>query len=320
MDIRWSFALQLKFSMKKRKFLKLISQWSLIKIPYVFGFSFLLSFIGVAQSKKVSTPIVLDNWNLGLSLYTFSTMSFPEQLDYADSVGIKYVEGFTFAKAGADLKDSLIMNLSVSGIDNLKAKVKNKGIKMESIYITGGKTVAQWKRDFEIAKRFETKYVTAEPPKNMWDSVDSLAKVYGMKVALHNHWKGNSIYWHPDSVLAAINGHASFGACPDLGHYPKSGINPLDAVKKLEGNIVGIHLKDIAEFNNILIKDVIVGTGIIDFPAIFNELKRQHFKGIINIERDTKELPNNLNSVKQTVNYYNKTLKLPDPIFPQKKR
>lgn len=290
------------------------------KILYVFGFSILLSFLGVAQSKKVSTPKGIDNWKLGLSLYTFSTMSFPEQLDYADSVSIKYVEGFTFAKAGADLKDSLIMNLSVSGIENLKAKIKSKGIKMESIYITGGKTVALWKRDFEIAKRLGAKFVTAEPPKNMWDSVDSLAKVFGMKVALHNHWNGNSIYWHPDSVLAAINGHSNFGACPDLGHYPKSGINPLDAVKKLEGKIIGIHLKDIEEYNNKLLKDVIVGTGIIDFPAIFNELKRQHFKGIINIERDTKELPNNLNSVKQTVNYYYKILKLPGPNFPHKKR
>lgn len=299
--------------MKKSKFLKLISQLGVSKITYVFGFSILLSFICAAQSKKGSTAIGLANWKLGLSLYTFSNLSFPEQLDYADSVGIKYVEGFTFAKAGAELKDSLIMNLSVSGIEKLKAKINKKGIKMESIYITGGKTVAHWKRDFEIGKRLEVKYVTAEPPKEMWDSVDSLAKVFGMKVALHNHWNGNSIFWHPDSVLAAIKGHATFGACPDLGHYPKSGLNPIEAVKKLEGKIIGIHLKDIAEYNNIEIKDVTVGTGIIDFPAIFNELKRQGFKGIINIERDTKELPNNLNSVKQTVNYYYKILEFPVP-------
>lgn len=318
MDIRWSFTLPLKVTMGKSKFLKLISQLAVTKITYVFGFSILLSFICDAQSKKGSTVIGPANWKLGLSLYTFSNLSFPEQLDYADSVGIKYVEGFTFAKAGAELKDSLIMNLSVSGIEKLKAKINKNGIKMESIYITGGKTVAHWKRDFEIAKLFDVKYVTAEPAKNMWDSVDSLAKVFGMKVALHNHWNGNSIFWHPDSVLAAIKGHATFGACPDLGHYPKSGLNPIEAVKKLEGKIIGIHLKDIAEYNNIEIKDVTVGAGIIDFPAIFNELKRQGFKGIINIERDTKELPNNLNSVKQTVNYYYKILKLPVPRFVNK--
>jgi sugar phosphate isomerase/epimerase len=144
----------------------------------------------------------------------------------------------------------------------------------------------------------------------MWDSVDSLAKAYSIKVALHNHWNGNSIYWHPDSVLAAIAHHSSFGACPDLGHYPKSGLNPLDAIKKLEGKIIGIHLKDIAAYNNTKIQDVPVGTGVIDFPAIFDELKRQDFRGNINIERDTKEKPNNLSSVKQTVKYYREILKL----------
>jgi sugar phosphate isomerase/epimerase len=49
---------------------------------------------------------------------------------------------------------------------------------------------------------------------------------------------------------------------------------------------------------------------VIDFPAIFDELKRQDFRGNINIERDTKERPNNLSSVKQTVKYYREILSL----------
>ena len=263
-----------------------------------------------AQSKPKNTSVA-KNWKLGVALYTFSTMSFPEQLAYADSASLKYVEGFVFAKAGKELKDSVLMKLSSSGIQQLKKKVADQGLKMESIYIIGGKTVADWKRDFEIAKAFGVKYVTGEPPRNLWNSVDSLAGVYGIKMALHNHWKGNSIYWHPDSLLAALEGHPNFGACPDLGHYPKSGINPVLALKKLQGKIIGIHLKDIAEYNNTKIQDVPVGTGVIDFPAVFDELKHQNYKGYIMIERDTKEQPNNLPSLKQMVNYYYKTLDLP---------
>ena len=263
-----------------------------------------------AQSKPKNTSVA-KNWKLGVALYTFSTVSFPEQLAYADSASLKYVEGFVFAKAGKELKDSVLMKLSSSGIQQLKKKVADQGLKMESIYIIGGKTVADWKRDFEIAKAFGVKYVTGEPPRNLWNSVDSLAGVYGIKVALHNHWKGNSIYWHPDSLLAALEGHPNFGACPDLGHYPKSGINPVLALKKLQGKIIGIHLKDIAEYNNTKIQDVPVGTGVIDFPAVFDELKHQNYNGYIMIERDTKEKPSNLSSVKQMVNYYYKTLDLP---------
>ncbi len=280
-----------------------------IKSCLIIGFGLLLSINLFAQ--KLKNP----NWKFGVALYTFSNFSFPDQLAYADSAGLKYLEGFTFGKAGAELKDSMIMNLSPAGLDKLKGLVAKKGLKMESIYITGGKKAENWKKDFELAKRLGVKYVTAEPPKDLWDAVDSLAKIYGVKVALHNHWKGNSIYWHPDSVLAALKNHPSFGACPDLGHYPKSGINPVEAIKKLKGHIIGMHLKDIAEYNNNKITDVPIGNGIVDFPAVFAELKRQKFTGNLMIERDTKEKPSNLISLKQMVSYYHNLLNLAKPNF-----
>ncbi len=103
----------------------------------------------------------------------------------------------------------------------------------------------------------------------------------------------------------AMKGHPNFGVCADLGHWPKSGINPLDAVKKLSGHIIAVHLKDIAAYNDPKLVDVPVGTGVIDFPAIFRELKKQGFKGPIYIERDATDQPSNLPSVIQTVKYYN---------------
>lgn len=250
-------------------------------------------------------------WKLGVCLYTFSNFSFPDQLSRVDSAGLTYVEGYTFGKAGVELKDSMIMNLSPSGIGKLKALIAQHGLIMESIYVVGGNTVSKWKKDFELAKQLKVKYVTAEPAVHQLDMVDSLAGVYGIKVAIHNHWKGNSVYWHPDTVLLALKNHPNFAACPDLGHWPKSGINPVEGLKKLEGRIIAIHLKDIAEYNNPKLTDVPVGTGVINFPAVFEELKRQKFKGHIMIERDTKEKPSNLASVIQTVKYYRETLKLP---------
>lgn len=256
------------------------------------------------------SPFAPKDWKLGVALYTFNRENFQGQLAKADSAGLKYVEGFTFSKSGPELKDSAMMSLSPAGIGKLKAILGKTDLKMESIYLVGGKTVAAWKKEFEIAKQFNVKYVTAEPPKNMWDSIDSLAGVYGVKLAIHNHWKGTSAYWHPDSTLAALKGHPNFGVCADLGHMPKSGINPVDALKKLEGHIIAIHLKDIAAYDDPKLVDVVVGTGVIDFPAVFKELERQKFNGHIIIERDRQEKPSNLQSVIQTVKYYKTTLGL----------
>ena len=257
------------------------------------------------SSDSTSAVDPAKDWKLGVALWTFHTVNFPQSLDKVDSVGLKYIEPNTFHKTGAELKDSMILQLSPSGIDKLKSMISQKGLTCESIYIVGDSTIGSWKKQFDIAKQMGVRFVTTEPPLNMWDSIDSLAGAYGIKVAIHEHWRGFSHYWNPDTTLMALKGHPNFGVCADLGHWPKSGINPLDAVKKLHGHILALHLKDIAAYNNPKLVDVPVGTGVVDFPAIFRELKSQGFNGPIYIERDAVEFPSNVPSVKQEIKYYN---------------
>ena len=260
------------------------------------------------KASGTSESVDPKEWKLGSALWTFHTVNFPESLDKVDSAGLKYIEPNTFHKAGPELKDSLILQLSPEGIEKLRLMIAQKGLICESIYIAGDSTINSWKKQFDIAKQLGVQFVTTEPPLEMWDSIDSLAGTYGIKVAIHEHWKGVSHYWDPDTTLMAIKGHPNFYVCADLGHWPKSGINPLDAVRKLDGHIIALHLKDIAAYDDPNLKDVPVGTGVVDFPAIFQELKRQGFKGNIYIERDAEDQPSNLPSVIQTVKYYNEQI------------
>src|SRR6187402_189603 len=260
------------------------------------------------SNTTISTIEPAKDWKFGAALWTFHTMNFPESLDKVDSAGLKYIEPNTFHSAGPELKDSIIMRLSPAGIEKLRSMIAEKGLICESLYIVGDSTINSWKKQFDIAKQLGVEFVTTEPPLKMWDALDSLAGTYGIKIAIHEHWKGTSHYWDTDTTMMAIKGHPNFYVCADLGHWPKSGVNPLDAVKKLSGHIIGIHLKDIAAYNDPLLKDVPVGTGIVDFPAIFQELKRQGFKGHIYIERDAEDQSGNLMSVIQTVKYYNEQI------------
>ena len=261
-----------------------------------------------ADSLSASTVDPAKDWKFGVALWTFHTVDFSHSLDKVDSAGLKYIEPNTFHKAGAELKDSVISKLSPAGIDKLKSMIAEKGLICESLYIVGDSTVKSWVKQFDIAKQFGVKYVTTEPPLNMWDQIDSLAGAYGIKVAIHEHWRGFSHYWNPDTTLMALKGHPNFGVCADLGHWPKSGIDPLDAVKKLSGHIIVIHLKDIAAYNDPALRDVPVGTGVVKFPEIFAELKKQNFNGYIYIERDAEDQPSNLPSVIQEIKYYNEQI------------
>ena len=283
------------------------------------SFTFMTFFAACNNNEKTNTTNTADSlaassvdpakeWKFGIALWTFHTVDFPQSLDKVDSAGLKYIEPNTFHKAGAELKDSIIGQLSPAGIDKLKSMITEKGLTCESLYIVGDSTLKSWVKQFDIAKQLGVKFVTTEPPLNMWDQIDSLAGAYGMKVAIHEHWRGFSHYWNPDTTLMALKGHANFGVCADLGHWPKSGIDPLDAVKKLSGHIIAIHLKDIAAYNDPKLRDVPVGTGVVKFPEIFAELKKQNFDGHIYIERDAEDQPSNLPSVIQEIKYYNEQI------------
>lgn len=270
----------------------------------------IFSVVSCKSTKSSGGSVQPDrDWKLGIALWTFHTFSFSQALDKVDSAGLKYIEPNNFTKTLPELKDSSLMQLSPDGIRKLKALIEQRGLKCESVYLAGGKDISAWKKQFEMAKEFGVSFVTAEPPLSMLDGIDSLAGVYGIKVAIHEHWKGTSEYWHPDTTLRAMKNHPNLGVCADLGHWPKSGIDPLDAVKKLKGHIIAIHLKDIAAYNDPKLVDVPVGTGVVNFPAIFKELKSQGFKGPVYIERDATDQPSNLPSVIQEIKYYNEQVR-----------
>ena len=253
------------------------------------------------ESKTDSTDVT-KNWKIGVQMWTFNHFPFVTALDKVDSAGAKYIEAFPGQKLGDGMKGSFGIDMSDSDKAKLKQILQTKGISIVAMGVIVPKDVAEWKKYFDLAKEFGLSYITAEPIKSQWGSVDSLAGIYGIKVAIHDHPKPN-VYWSPDSVLAATVGHPNIGSCADVGHWARNGLNPVDCLKKLEGHIFGVHLKDIKVFGQVDAADTLVGYGVINFPAIFAELKRQNFSGMFSIEQESNWL-NSVPDVKHTIQYY----------------
>lgn len=246
---------------------------------------------------------VTDNWKIGVQTWTFRMFTLAEALDKVDSAGVKYIEAFWGQPLGAGMKDSFGIRMSPDSRDKLKQLLQKKGINIVAMGVISPATRDEWQKAFELAKEFGLSYITSEPRKDLWNMIDSMAGNYGIKIAIHEHPRPNS-YWSPDSALAAIKGHSNIGACADVGHWARSGVNPVDGLKKLQGYVYGVHLKDIKKFNDTHAEDTVVGKGVIDFPAIFQELKRQNFSGMLSIEHESNWY-NNLPDVIETVRYYN---------------
>jgi sugar phosphate isomerase/epimerase len=251
---------------------------------------------------------VTDDWKLAVQFWTFKNFPFVTAIEKADSAGIKFIEAFPGQRLGGDFKDSLFnINMSAESRTKVKQLLDSKGMKIVAFGVTGAKDAAEWDKLFAFAKDMGFEYINSEPNKSHWGIIDSLSGVYGVKLAIHEHAKPNP-YWHPDSVIAAMKGHPNIYACADLGHWGRSGLDVVDCLKKLEGRIIGVHLKDIKGFNNEEGNDVVVGTGVLPWPGIFAELKRQNFKGTLSVERENN-WDNNMPDVKQTAAFYNEQLK-----------
>ncbi|MBL7736849.1 MAG: sugar phosphate isomerase/epimerase, partial [Chitinophagaceae bacterium] len=97
--------------------------------------------------------------------------------------------------------------------------------------------------------------------------------------------------------------HQHIGACADVGHWARSGLDPVECLKKLEGRVYGVHLKDIVTFGDPDAEDTVVSKGVINFPAIFAELKRQNFNGQFSIEQESN-WHNNVPDMMFTARYF----------------
>ncbi len=249
---------------------------------------------GSADSASATTDSSSNNaskgstngFTLGVQMWTFRMFTFAEALDKVDSAGIKNIEAFWGQKLGGGLPGEFGIDMSADTRTKLKDLLKQKGISIVAMGVIQPKDKNEWVKACQLANDFGLQYITCEPIKTQWDMADSIAGAYHLKLAIHDHPKPNA-YWEPDSVLAAIKGHNNIGSCADIGHWARNGLNPVDCLKKLEGHIYGVHLKDIVKFDDPKAEDTVVSKGVIDWPAALAELKRQDFKGMLSIEHES---------------------------------
>jgi len=202
----------------------------------------LCSFAAIAQRN----PEDKIGWKLGAQSYTFRLFSFDEALRKIDSCGLKYVEAFPGQKLGGGLEGTMDFKMDATKRQEVKALLKKHGITMTAFGVVNAKDEAEWKMLFEFAKEMGILNINTEPKPEQFAYIAPLADKYKINVALHNHPKP-SHYWHPDSVLKYAAKSKFIGSCSDIGHWVRSGLDPVECLKKLNGHVMGSHFKDVVK-------------------------------------------------------------------------
>ena len=224
------------------------------------------------------------DWKVGIQTWTFHNLTLMETLDKTQQLGMGYAEAFFFQELGAPFPKETYLNYDLSDDDCalLRHEFKKRGIKPIAFGVASYGTNEEWDKFFAFAHKIGAHIVTVEPELNQLDYIESLAKKYDMEVAIHNH-PSPCIYASAEVVEKVLKGRSPLmGVCADIGHWKRVGEDPLKNLQKLSGRIKVAHLKDLTD----KMEDATWGTGILPVKAFVNELKRQHFNGLISIEYD----------------------------------
>ncbi|MBK5720854.1 sugar phosphate isomerase/epimerase [Dysgonomonas sp. Marseille-P4677] len=261
--------------------------------------SVILSF--TACKEEVKQP----EWKLGIQTYTFHKFTLMETLDKSKDLGLHYAEAYFFQTLGGNFADTAYLNFDIT--DNVKKQLKEefakRDIKLYAFGVAFYDATEDWERFFSFSKDMGIHTITCEPKLEHLDFVEELALKYNIEVAIHNH-PDPSIYADPNVLFGALEGRNQImGVCADIGHWKRTGNDPIETLKKFEGRIKVVHIKDLDE----KMKDTTWGTGVLQVKEVLNELKRQRFNGLISVEYEDFG-DSQLDDIKKSLEYFNQNL------------
>jgi len=240
-----------------------------------------------------ATPIPDDcltgGFAIGCQAWSFNRYSVMEAIDKTAEAGGKVIEFYPGQKFSVDQPDlKWDHNATDEMIAAVQAHLKERGIRAVNYGVVAiPPDEAGARKIFEFAKKLNLYGITTESVGSI-DIIQKLVKEYDIHVGFHDHPRqpNNPSYkmWDPNYVLSVVKDRdPRIGSCADVGHWVRSGLNPVDCLKILHGRIMNSHLKDLNE-KKLEAHDVPYGTGVSDIPAILKELKKQKFVGNVSVE------------------------------------
>lgn len=226
-------------------------------------------------------------WRVACCAYTFNQFTFYEALERTASLGVKLVEGFSWqplSKERANVQTNEAMPAPL--VKEVKTRLAEGGLKLVGCYMAEMPNKEDvCRRKFDWGKELGVEYFVTEPPLDAFGMLEKLCDEYKICISIHNHPKPGSVYWNPETIVKAVKGRTTrLGACADTGHWVRSGLDPVECVKKLEGRLVSFHLKDITEVGKVDAPDVPWGEGKGNIEGVLKEVHRQRARLVFGIE------------------------------------
>jgi len=249
----------------------------------------------------------IKKFPIAVQCWTFRKFSFFETLDKVKELGVFYLQPYPGQKLGGEAVplSRFDHNMSEDQIKQVKQKLKEYGIRLVSygvVYFENNEE--SMRKVFDFARKMGIRTIVTEPRYDDFSLIERMVKKYNINIAIHNH-PDPTKYAHPETVLKRVKGlDERIGSCADTGHWMRTGVNPVEALRMLKGRIIDVHLKDLNEFGIKDAVDVPFGQGKANIKSILAELTQQNFPGYLAIEYENpNEVDNPSPSIKKGIEY-----------------
>jgi sugar phosphate isomerase/epimerase len=224
----------------------------------------------------------------GCQAYSFRLYTVFEAIDKTAQAGGKTIEFYPGQKFDDTAKWD--HNATPEMIEKVKKHLAEKGLTAVGYGVVKlGKDTAADRKVFEFCKTMGISIVVTEPDVAGLDGIEALVKEFDIKMAIHNHPKRPLdrayLFWDPNYVLGLVKDRdPRMGSCADVGHWVRSGLDPVECIKILKGRIFDSHMKDLNAFGDVKAHDLPFGQGKSNIAGILAEYAAQGYPGPLHCE------------------------------------
>jgi inosose dehydratase len=236
------------------------------------------------SGNKPKIPVALNKKELyfGLASYTTREFSLDDTMKMAERVGLKRIglKSFHLALSSTDQECKAVAEkLKAAGFDFYNAGV---------IYM---KTTAEIDQAFNYAKSCGIRIIIGVPAHEHLDYTVQKIKETDIKLAIHNHGPGDTLYPTIQSIYDKIKTlDHRLGICMDIGHIVRLDSDPSAELTKYFDRIMEIHIKD-EDQRSAEGKPIEIGRGVTDIPGFLKTIVKLNYQGGISFEyeKDPKD-------------------------------
>lgn len=252
-----------------------------------------------AAGAAMGDPAYYGGLRVGMHTYTLRNFTFDRAVEITKGLGLKYI-GFNPRHTP--------FNATPEQLRAFREQVAAAGMELMALGVVAfGPKDPERRKIFEMARDGGFKTISTSAPRETLAELQPLVEEFGIRLAVHNH--GPSDYWStPEKLMETLKDlHPGIGACVDIGHYKRAGVEPHHALRLLGARVLDVHLKDVdkAEESG---KSVVMGTGVIDVKEALRVLLEIKFTGHTAIEYEA-EPANPVPAIEKSLEYVRECLK-----------